>query len=370
MRPFDRSDYPAIIRLNLSTFGMNDPTRPQRSRCLPGRREGAELHEGRRESRQVAVRAEQDDRGHGGRAGRAAAVAYHPERVADRSGERLFQCRPPISSRSPPSWTRSAPFAKSRQAPFASPPGSIPRLAILRRPWLACCRSTRTSGWSCRRLRADRIVVGEVRRRGATRGAGREGHDRGAYRPGRRMAVVGAPSYSRRDPDAGDAQDLVGHNCINLRLPTSGGLLGLGVRGRTAATSRFVSKDSSSFNRKRLHSGCSARGPGPGLPAEAVRRAAGRQWRPGRGAGRMVPAVSRLLPLLPEPAPTDAGFCPADPGDPVSRTGIGTLLSSRPRQSRVFSLADGLCIGRAWPVHERRHRGNCRKPDHRRLTPR
>jgi DNA-binding transcriptional LysR family regulator len=42
--------------------------------------------------------------------------------------------------------------------------------------------------------------------------------------PDMRMAVVGAPSYFRTHPEPGKPQDLIGHNCINLRLPTHGGL--------------------------------------------------------------------------------------------------------------------------------------------------
>jgi DNA-binding transcriptional LysR family regulator len=42
--------------------------------------------------------------------------------------------------------------------------------------------------------------------------------------PDVRMAVVGAPSYLRRHPEPNTPQDLVHHNCINLRLPTHGGL--------------------------------------------------------------------------------------------------------------------------------------------------
>jgi len=40
--------------------------------------------------------------------------------------------------------------------------------------------------------------------------------------PDMRMAVVGAPSYFRTRPDPKKPQDLIGHNCINLRLPTHG----------------------------------------------------------------------------------------------------------------------------------------------------
>jgi len=38
------------------------------------------------------------------------------------------------------------------------------------------------------------------------------------------MAVVGAPSYFRKHLEPKRPQDLIGHNCINLRLPTYGGL--------------------------------------------------------------------------------------------------------------------------------------------------
>jgi DNA-binding transcriptional LysR family regulator len=42
--------------------------------------------------------------------------------------------------------------------------------------------------------------------------------------PDRSLAVVGAPSYFRKQPEPKRPQDLIHHNCINLRLPTHGGL--------------------------------------------------------------------------------------------------------------------------------------------------
>jgi DNA-binding transcriptional LysR family regulator len=42
--------------------------------------------------------------------------------------------------------------------------------------------------------------------------------------PDVRMAVVGAPSYFKRRPKPQTPDDLTAHNCINLRLPTYGGL--------------------------------------------------------------------------------------------------------------------------------------------------
>ena len=43
--------------------------------------------------------------------------------------------------------------------------------------------------------------------------------------PDMRMAVVGAPSYFARQTQPKSPRDLTGHACINLRLPTLGGLL-------------------------------------------------------------------------------------------------------------------------------------------------
>jgi DNA-binding transcriptional LysR family regulator len=42
--------------------------------------------------------------------------------------------------------------------------------------------------------------------------------------PDMRMAVVGAPSYFNKRSEPKTPQDLIGHTCINLRLPTRGGL--------------------------------------------------------------------------------------------------------------------------------------------------
>ena len=42
--------------------------------------------------------------------------------------------------------------------------------------------------------------------------------------PYMRMAVVGAPAYFKKRLEPKRPQELIGHNCINLRLPTHGGL--------------------------------------------------------------------------------------------------------------------------------------------------
>jgi hypothetical protein len=42
--------------------------------------------------------------------------------------------------------------------------------------------------------------------------------------PDMRMAVIGAPSYFEKRPVPKTPQGLIGHNCINLRLPVHGGV--------------------------------------------------------------------------------------------------------------------------------------------------
>ena len=42
--------------------------------------------------------------------------------------------------------------------------------------------------------------------------------------PDLRMAVVGAPAYFKRHPPPKKPQDLTAHDCINIRLPTRGGI--------------------------------------------------------------------------------------------------------------------------------------------------
>lgn len=43
--------------------------------------------------------------------------------------------------------------------------------------------------------------------------------------PDMRMAVVGSPAYFERHPVPETPQDLASHNCINMRLPTYGGVI-------------------------------------------------------------------------------------------------------------------------------------------------
>jgi DNA-binding transcriptional LysR family regulator len=47
--------------------------------------------------------------------------------------------------------------------------------------------------------------------------------------PEMRMAVVAPPAYFKRNPPPHSPHDLTGHNCINIRLPTYGGLFPWGL---------------------------------------------------------------------------------------------------------------------------------------------
>lgn len=47
--------------------------------------------------------------------------------------------------------------------------------------------------------------------------------------PEMRMAVVGSPAYFKKNPPPQTPQDLTSHNCINVRLPTYGGLFPWGL---------------------------------------------------------------------------------------------------------------------------------------------
>jgi DNA-binding transcriptional LysR family regulator len=47
--------------------------------------------------------------------------------------------------------------------------------------------------------------------------------------PEMRMALVGSPAYFKKNPPPRSPQDLTAHNCINVRLPTYGGLFPWGL---------------------------------------------------------------------------------------------------------------------------------------------
>jgi DNA-binding transcriptional LysR family regulator len=101
--------------------------------------------------------------------------------------------------------------------------------------------------------------------------------------PDFRMAVVGAPSYFARRPKPKDPKDLTAHDCINIRLPTYGGIYAWEFEKRGRALKVRV-EGKLVFNNIALR-------------VNAARRR--RTSRP--GPRRLVPAVFRLSPLLSKP---------------------------------------------------------------------
>jgi DNA-binding transcriptional LysR family regulator len=128
--------------------------------------------------------------------------------------------------------------------------------------------------------------------------------------PDMRMAVVGAPSYFAERPRPGTPQDLTAHGCINLRLPTHGGLYAWEF-GKDGRELRVRVEGQLVLGTAALIPTAALSGFGLAyLPEEQVAGAPrGRASRP--GARRLVRALPGLPPLLPEPAPAHAGLRPA-----------------------------------------------------------
>ena len=128
--------------------------------------------------------------------------------------------------------------------------------------------------------------------------------------PDMRMAVVGAPSYFRKRAAPKTPQDLIGHNCINLRLPTRGGLYAWefeknGRELRVRVEGQLV------FNGATHMLNAALAGLGLAYVPESMTQAARRQGPPQARARGLVRALFGLPPLLPEPPPIHARLCPA-----------------------------------------------------------
>jgi DNA-binding transcriptional LysR family regulator len=125
--------------------------------------------------------------------------------------------------------------------------------------------------------------------------------------PDMRMAVVGSPSYFERRSRPKKPQDLTGHDCINLRMPTYGGLYVWefekgGRELRVRVEGQWV------FNNIALRLNAALAGFGLAyLPEDQVRTHVD-EGRLIRVLADWCPAFSGLSPLLPEPPATHAGL--------------------------------------------------------------
>ena len=125
--------------------------------------------------------------------------------------------------------------------------------------------------------------------------------------PDMRMAVVGAPSYFAKRPPPRTPQDLTAHDCINLRLPTHGGLYAWefekdGRELRVRVEGQLV------FNSTALMLNAALAGLRPGVPA---RGAGAERTSPTGGSSGCSPTGAR-----PSPATTSTTRAAASPRRP------------------------------------------------------
>ena len=124
--------------------------------------------------------------------------------------------------------------------------------------------------------------------------------------PDVRMAVVGAPSYFERRPMPKRPQDLIAHDCINLRLPTLGGIhawefekgkreLKVRVEGQLVFND---ARNDAQRRARRIWSGL--------LPEDLVQARISPRDSLKRVLADWCPPFLGLPPLLPEPPPTHA----------------------------------------------------------------
>ena len=143
--------------------------------------------------------------------------------------------------------------------------------------------------------------------------------------PDMRMAVVGVAFLFREAASAEAPQDLMGHNCINLRLPTYGGLYAWefekdGRELKVRVEGQLV------FNRLTQIVTAALAGFGLGLPARGPGGATRRERAAPAGARGLVPAVPGLSPLLSEPPPILAGLRAAGRRAALSRVARRVFL--------------------------------------------
>ena len=144
------------------------------------------------------------------------------------------------------------------------------------------------------------------------------------------QAVVGAPSYFRKRAAPKTPQDLIGHNCINLRLPTHGGSTPGSSRNGRELRVRVEGQSSSTAQRTCFNAALA--GLGLAYVPESMTQA---HVAKGRLTRVLEDWCARfgLPPLLPEPPPSHARLCPVGGRAP---TGHETVRVSRPRRRKGF----------------------------------
>ena len=176
--------------------------------------------------------------------------------------------------------------------------------------------------------------------------------------PDMRMAVVGAPSYFAKRSEPKTPQDLIGHNCINLRLPTHGGLYAWefekgGRELKVRVEGQLV------FNGTAQMLNAALAGFGLAYVPEDMAQPHLAKGPSQAGARGLVPALFGLSPLLSEPAPAlalrPARRCAALPArsggstvapamEDTSATGTRSLAVFRGRRNPTRAPTNGATV--------------------------
>ena len=288
---------------------MNATRRTQRSRGLPRRRARSAVSPGPRRKLGVSQSAlSQTIRGLEARLGLRLLTRTTRSVAPTEAGERLLRAARPGVRRD--RGRAGGPERAARKARRHDPHHrgrARGRHGPVARAGEAPAGLSRTSRWRSSSTTALTDIVAERYDAGVRLGE-QVAKDMIAVRigPDMRMAVVGAPSYFAKRPRPKTPQDLTAHDCINLRLPTHGGLYAWEFE-KGGASCGCGSKGSSCSTAAPPMLTAALAGLRPGLSARGRVRHAARRRAAGPGAGRLVPAISRLPPLLPEPPPAHAG---------------------------------------------------------------
>ena len=149
--------------------------------------------------------------------------------------------------------------------------------------------------------------------------------------PELRMTVVGSPAYFEKHPKPVTPHDLTKHVCINLRLPTLGGLYAweFEKKGRplnVRVDGQFTCNDVP------MIVACCGQWSGVSLPSRRSVSRPDRGRAPRPGSRRLVSTISGISSLLPKPPSVLAGVRVACRGTALSRvieTDLGCKLSLR-----------------------------------------
>ena len=163
--------------------------------------------------------------------------------------------------------------------------------------------------------------------------------------PDLRMACVASPTYFAKRKPPQTPQQLIEHDCINMRLPTYGGLYAWefekgGRELKVRVEGQLV------FNEADRVLSAALEGFGICYVLEDVVAASYRGRAPQAGAGGLEPAVPRLPPLLSEPPPGLTGLHSSGGGTTIPILNCVSIVRSEQLKARP-SCAIPSCVCRS-----------------------